>query len=109
MLIIFNVPGLAMIAAGLLVAFGWGHLKHVDSEPLFMIILGMVAGTLDVAYRFYREREDAARRESAWERAQAMGLDWLRPSTGGSLFYVPVWGLGVLWIVLGTSRLAHGP
>jgi hypothetical protein len=106
--IIFNLPGLAMIAAGMVVAFTWGHLKHVTAEPLLMIILGMVAGTLDLAYRYHRAQAEAARRASVWERVRAMGFDWIRPSTGGSLFYAPVWWLGVLWIALGAARMARG-
>jgi hypothetical protein len=107
-LIVFNYPGLAMILVGGLVAFGGGHVLGVQGEPPLMIVLGVVVAALDVAYRLHRAQETARRGASFVDRAAGMGLDWVRPNRGGSLFFLPAWGLGALWIVLGVARIARG-
>ena len=108
MLIIFNYRGLAMLLAGGLVAFGGGRLLGIGAEPPLMVILGLVVGALDVGYRFHRGRAAVSRGASPWARAQAMGLDWIRPNAGGSLFFLPTWSFGVLWLVLGAVRIVRG-
>jgi hypothetical protein len=108
MLTAFNYRGLAMLLAGGLVAFGGGRLLRTSAEPPLMVILGLVVGALDVGYRLHRGRAAVSRNASLWERAQTMGLDWVRPNTGGSLFFLPTWGFGVLWVVLGAVRIVRG-
>jgi len=105
MLIVFNYAGLAMLLIGGLCAFGGGRLLGTQAEPPLMVILGIVVAALDVGYRLHLARASARRNASLVERAQAMGLDWVRGSAGGSLFFLPTWAFGVLWFVLGTVRI----
>lgn len=56
-----------------------------------MIIAGPVVALADLLYRAKRgERR------------------WLHPHSGGNLFFVPVWVLGVLWFVLGIVYTVQG-
>jgi hypothetical protein len=33
---------------------------------------------------------------------------WLKPNSGGSLFFLPAWAFGALWIVVGAVYMAKG-
>jgi hypothetical protein len=56
-----------------------------------MIIAGPLCAALDLAYRLRRS-----------ERV------WLHPNSGGSVFFIPVWILGILWLVLGIAYTIQG-
>lgn len=94
-----------MLIVGGLLAAGAGRLFGFSAEPPLMIVLGLAVLVMDVAYRLHLSRESAPRRVSLQARARSMGLDWVRPNRGGSLFFIPIWALGVLWLVLGAYRM----
>jgi hypothetical protein len=90
-IIIFNVPGILMVAIAFGVAFGIGHLAGTSAEGPLMIIAGPLCVAMDLAYRYKR----ADRR-------------WFSPGVGGALFFIPVWILGIVWLVLGVVYVAQG-
>ena len=89
--IIFNVPGILMVAVAFGIAFGIGHLTGTSAEGPLMIIAGPLCTAMDLVYRFKR----ANRR-------------WFSPSVGGALFFIPVWILGIVWLVLGIVYTSQG-
>jgi len=82
--VIFNLVGVLIIAIAFGIALGIGHLAGVTAEGLMMIIAGPVCAALDLVYR--SRRPDRR---------------WFHPRFGGALFFIPVWVLGILWLVLG--------
>jgi hypothetical protein len=90
-MIIFNLPGILMTATGFGIAAGIGHLAGTSAEGPLMIIAGPLCAAMDLAYRFKRH---AGR--------------WFHPSYGGALFFIPVWILGVIWLVLGIAYTIQG-
>jgi len=83
-MIIFNYIGIIICAVAFGLAFGIGKLLGVDGEGPLMMIAGPLVIALDFAYRL-----------------TAKDGHWIIPHRGGSLFFVPAWCLGVLWLVLG--------
>ncbi len=83
-IIIFNVQVIAMVAIAFAVTFGVGHLAGISAEGPLMMVAGPLCMALDLVYRL----KLADRR-------------WFSPGAGGSLFFIPVWILGVLWLILG--------
>jgi hypothetical protein len=104
-MIVFNFPGIGMLIVGGFLAAGAELLFGFRAEPPFMVVLGLAVLPMDVAYRLHLSRDSAPLRASLQTRARSMGLDWIRPTRGGSLFFVPVWALGALWLVLGAYRM----
>ena len=90
-IIIFNVPGIVMTAIALAVAFGVGHVAGTYSEGPLMIVAGPLCIALDLIYRLRR----ANRR-------------WFSPAVGGALFFIPVWIVGIIWLVLGIVYTVQG-
>lgn len=88
-MIIFNIPGIVMVAISFAIAFGVGHLAGTSAEGPLMMIAGPLCIALDLAYRYKR----ANRR-------------WFSPGVGGALFFVPVWILGIIWLGLGAAYSA---
>jgi hypothetical protein len=86
-MIVFNYRGLIMVVAAIVIAFGAGSLFGFEDEGRLMLVMGPLTVLFDLAYRL-----------------TVAGGHWLYPSQGGSLFFVPAWTLGVLWIVLGIER-----
>jgi len=82
--IIFNVPGISMVALGISIAFGIGMILGTSAEGPLMLISGPLVAIFDLAYRSTRPQPR-----------------WFHPGFGGSLFYLPVWLFGVIWTVLG--------
>jgi hypothetical protein len=82
-MIVFNLVGLAIFALSFGIATGLSKAMGLSSEGLLMLLGGPLATTLDLAYR------------------KLIGKHWLRPSAGGSLFFIPVWLLGIVWGLLG--------
>ena len=82
-MIIFNLVGIVIFALSFGIATGLAKALGLSTEGLTMLIGGPLAASLDLAYRKF------------------IGKHWLRPGAGGSLFFVPVWLLGVVWSLLG--------
>lgn len=89
--IIFNIPGIVIVAISFAIAFGVGHLTGTSAEGPLMIIAGSLAAAFDVIYRLKQSVRH-----------------WFHPSYGGSLFFLPVWIFGVLWMVLGVVYTING-
>lgn len=89
MFLIFNVAGLAMIILGMIVMYGlWWLVYLISGDSRYLMFVSVMAGLVatiiaDLAYRALGDRQ------TGW-------LRFLYPSTGGSLFFLPVWLLGVL-------------
>ena len=91
MIIIFNWPGILMVAIALGIASGIGQLAGTSAEGPPMIIAGLLCAAMDLVYR-----------------ARRSGHRWLHPSFGGALFFIPVWILGIVWLVQGVASAIQG-
>jgi hypothetical protein len=91
MIIIFNLPGMLMVAIALGIASGIGQLFGTSAEGPSMIIAGLLCAAIDLIYRVRRS-----------------GRRWLHPNFGGALFFIPVWILGIVWLVLGAASVIQG-
>lgn len=89
-MIIFNLVGIAIFAVSFGLATALGNVFGHTSEGLLMTIAGPLSVALDLAYRKF------------------VGKHWTRPGAGGSLFFLPVWGLGILWTILGIYYQLRG-
>jgi hypothetical protein len=89
--ILFNLPGIIMVAAAFGIAFGVGELTGYNSEGPLTLIGGILTLIFDLAYRL-------ASKEG----------HWITPNKGGSLFFLPAWCFGALWVVLGTVYTVQG-
>ena len=90
-MIVFNIPGLLMLAAGFGVAFGAGSGLRMTGEGPLMIVAAPILIVADVWYRMTRG-----------------GASWFGPRGGGHLFFIPIWMLGVLWAGLGVVYTLQG-
>jgi uncharacterized membrane protein len=91
-IIIYNLPGIAIFAIAFGTAFGIGRLTEISGEGPLMIIAGPLCMALDLGYRFFRRPDHS----------------WFNPSFGGALFFIPVWILGIIWLVLGAVYSIQG-
>ena len=90
-MIIFNPAGIAMAAAAFGIAFGVGQVAGISAEGPLMTIAGPLCAVFDLAYRYnFAER------------------NWFRASAGGSLFFLPLWQMGFIWLVLGIVYTMEG-
>jgi hypothetical protein len=80
-----------MVVIALAIAFAAGQLIGTSAEGPLMIIAGPLCVAMDLVYRFMRS-----------------GRRWFHPSFGGSLFFIPVWILGIVWLVLGIAYTTKG-
>lgn len=87
-MIIFNWLGIGFAVIGL--GAGWllaSVIGRGESEDLCMILGGPIVSLIDVWYRNrYR-------------------TSLFRPGDGGSLFFLPVWMFGLVWLAIGVGRL----
>ncbi len=83
-IIIFNVVGIVIIAASFAVAFVLGKVLGFAGEGPLMIASGPLIAAADLVYR---RRFGNSR--------------WFTANEGGMLFFLPVWQVGLLWMVLG--------
>lgn len=83
-IIVFNLPGIVMAALAFGIAFGVGSLAGTQAEGPLTLIGGVLILIFDLAYRLLRKEGH-----------------WLTPNKGGSLFFLPAWAFGALWIVIG--------
>jgi hypothetical protein len=91
MIIIFNLPGILMVAIALGIASGIGQLAGSSAEGPSMVIAGLSCAAMDLVYR-----------------ARRSGRRWLHPNFGGALCFIPVWVLGIVWLVLGVASVIQG-
>lgn len=85
--LIFNPAGLAILLGGFLAAFAMRSIFGLKGEAPVMMIGGALIVILDLAYRYLKEDGDL-----------------IKPQRGGSLFFLPAWCLGALWLVIGIVR-----
>ena len=90
-IIIFNLPGIIMVAIAFGIAFGVGRLTGVSGEGPLMLIAAPLCMAMDLVYRFRRSERG-----------------WFHPNSGGALFFIPVWILGTIWLVLGAVYAIQG-
>lgn len=83
-ILIFNLPGLVIIAIAFAIAYGIGELTGKSEKGSQTVFLGLFVLIFDLAYRLLRTEGH-----------------WFNPSKGGSLFFLPAWMFGALWIVVG--------
>lgn len=83
-MIIFNLAGMVMLIVGFAIAIPLCSALGWSGEGPPMLIAGPLVALMDMVYRF-RSREG----------------HWFAPRSGGSLFFLPVWGFGLLWIIFG--------
>lgn len=86
-MVIINLLGIVMAAAGFGIAYGVGTLLGSTEEDLIMIIGGPIITIADLGYRL-RSRTG----------------HWFQSDGGGSLFFLPMWLFGLFWLGLGTVR-----
>jgi hypothetical protein len=91
MIIIFNWPGILMGAIALGIASGIGQLAGTSAEGPSMVIAGLSCAAMGLAYR-----------------AKHSGRRWLHPNFGGALCFIPVWVLGIVWLVQGVASVIQG-
>lgn len=90
-ILVFNLPGLAFALIGFVFALLVGEMANIHSEGGTMMIAGLIIIVCDLTFRLLRKEGH-----------------WFWPSKGGSLFFMPVWFLGVVWSVLGAVYLHQG-
>ena len=90
-MIIFNLVGLVMFAISFGVAFLAGGITGTTAEGPLMIIAGPLLAACDATYR--------------WKHPAG---HWFYPDRGGSLFFLPAWTFGLLWLVLGIVYTVQG-
>lgn len=83
--VFFNLIGLGMLAVSCVTGLVVTQLLGASGNAPFMLIAGPIALACDAIYRW---RHPAGH--------------WLHPNGGGSFCFVPVWVVGMLWLVLGT-------
>jgi hypothetical protein len=88
-ILIFNLRGIVMVAVSLAVGIGVANRAGWQGEGPAMLIAGPLTAALDGGWRVL-----FARPQSRW---------WFSSEHGGSLFWLPVWSFGALWLVLGAS------
>ena len=85
---IFNTPGIVIVAIGFGIAYGIGAIFGTAAEKPMMLIAGLLIAAIDMAYRLISDEGH-----------------WLTPKAGGSLFFVPAWVIGVIWATIGMQGL----
>jgi hypothetical protein len=90
-ILVFNPPGIVMAILALGIAFGVGSLVGTRAEGPLTLIAGVMILIFDLAYRLLRKEGH-----------------WLIPNKGGSLFFLPAWVMGALWIILGIIYTIRG-
>jgi len=88
--IVFNFTALIICAIAFGAGFGVTHIAGLEGEGPLMLIAGPIAALLDLVWR---KRHDD---------------NWFRANGGGSLFWLPVWLFGLLWLVLGVVYTIRG-
>ena len=97
-MILFNFRGLLFAGIGLAAAIGiagWVTGEwHGDSEVSFFV-LGALVLAIDLGYR-------------ARQQAEPGGWRLFRSDAGGHVFFIPIWLIGLGWIIMGGVDVATG-
>lgn len=80
----FNLTGFTLFAIGFGAAYGIGVLVGTTEEGPLMIIGASIIISADLLVRL-----------------KGQDGHWLRPSGGGALLFIPLWIVGIIWLVLG--------
>jgi hypothetical protein len=90
-LLIFNIPGITMFLIAGAITLG---VKRIPGFPVGQgpptFLLGVLCIVFDLVYRLRN-----------WKKYASHWALWIHPARGGALFLLPVWGFGLLWVVLG--------
>ena len=87
----FNLPGFAIFGIAFGAAFGVCHLIGTADEGPVMMIAGPLCCVLDGSYRYWKAERS-----------------WFAPHAGGSMFFIPIWLFGIVWLVLGIIYTVRG-
>jgi len=90
-MIIFNYVGIIMTIAAFAIAFGVGALFGTDAEGPLMLMAGILLFATDLTYRLNQRDQNL-----------------FAPHRGGSLFFLPAWGFGAFWFLLGIVDTVRG-
>jgi hypothetical protein len=91
-LFIFNILGVVMICVAVGIGFCVRFINGAEAEGPETILVGALCILFDVTYR-----------------VQQSNGHWISPFGGGNLFFVPVWGIGAIWMVVGTVKCFTNP
>src|SRR5262249_22480602 len=86
---VIGAVGIAMVVSGTVT----GEWDSFGAAGFF--VCGCLALAVDLSYRVTQFREDGR-----WR--------FLKPNTGGSFCFIPVWGIGVVWLIVGAVDFAKG-
>jgi hypothetical protein len=100
-ILIFNLVGVVMLGACFAAAYAVGVLVGTTAEDVLMAVAGPLLFGCDLLYRRNRKAGPAP---SAIEKTDG-ARRWYHPRYGGHLLFIPIWALGLFWMLLGTFRL----
>jgi hypothetical protein len=89
--IIFNIRAVVMLVIGFGIAYCVGELFGVTTDGPRLIMAGPLTSIIDWTYRV--KHEDG---------------HWFSPNGGGSLFFLPLWAFGIVFLVMGISYTIQG-
>ena len=90
-MLVCNLLGLGFIGMGVGLAVLTASITGLHSEGIWTMVLGLVVLVGDLAFRlFHRDGH------------------WVRPDSGGRVFFFPAWMIGVVWAVVGGVYLCRG-
>jgi hypothetical protein len=84
----FNKAGTLMLVISALLSWGICHLIGDNRDGTKLAVIGPISAAIDLGYR-----------------VTSPSGHWLFPNHGGKLLFVPVWFLGVFWIIYGVWQL----
>jgi hypothetical protein len=87
----FNMSGIIIFLLAFCIALGVGHLASVSDEGPLMMIGGPLCIAMDASLRL----RNTERR-------------WFHPHSGGSFVHIPMWLLGIVWLLLGIAYTIRG-
>jgi hypothetical protein len=87
-IVVFNILGAVMLIVAVAIGFGvrivTGTLADGVGDGPEMILMGSSCVFFDVTYRLRQPNGH-----------------WISPSGGGNIFFIPIWGIGAVWMVVG--------
>jgi hypothetical protein len=90
-MIFFNLIAVVILAISFGIAFGVKAVLGMTDESTVTLIAAAIAILCDMTYR-----------------STSPHGHWFSPGGGGSLMFLPVWLLGVIWLLLGIARVVNG-
>jgi hypothetical protein len=94
-MIVFNLWGAAF---GLIAGIAMSLFSHPNDLWMGLLAAGVLGLAIDLAVRFFMPGEDD-------EGFRA----FIRPSSGGHIFFVPVWVLALFLLLVGVANAVSGP